>query len=325
VNPRTRRLIVTGVLLALVLLVVLGAIQTASADEIEAPEGATPAVGMAYASGTGELWLAGPRADRGIVTSADDGREVSFNAQPESVQALAWRGDRLWVGDIGDEGADRDFVVVYRLGSLDEAGTTYHAYDFVYEDGPRHATAMMISGRGRIYIATAGEEPGIYRAPLEPSRQEMNTLVRVADAPEGVTDGAFLSDGSTLALRTAAGIEYLDAFTWEPLVTQTIVGAPDGESLAVGPADEIIVGGNPALRQTQVPSSDTTVTLTPEPAPSESGSAAAEPGASPSASVDAEEEPVREPGPARTGTAVALILAAAVSLAAGAVTYLVKR
>ncbi len=309
---------------ALVLALSAGAVLPAAAEDIEPPESATPVVGMAYGAGTPTLWLAGPRANEGTVVSAD-GDEVSFSADLESVQALAWRNDTLWVGDIGDPAGEREFVVVYRLGAVGVPSTTYFAYDFAYEDGPHHATAMMISGRGRIYIATAGEDAGIYRADLDPSRTRINTLYRVADAPAGVTDGVFLADGSTVALRTDEGIEYIDAFTWETLVTETIVGAPEGESIAVGPDDQILVGGNPTIRQTHVPSSDSTVTIAPSPSASPSPSPEASPSASPSASPEpAEGDPVDEPGPSRTGTLVALAVAAVVALAAGAVTFFVR-
>lgn len=300
-----------------------GAAGSALGEEIVPPEGSTPVVGMAYGSGSSTLWLAGPGADDGTVIDAD-GREVSFDAELESVQALAWRGDRLWVGDIGDQDAARDSVVVYRLSPLEEARITYHAYDFVYEDGPRHAEAMMLSGRGRIYVVTAGEDPGIYRAELEPSREEMNTLVRVTDAPAGVSDGVFLSDGSTMALRTATGIEYIDAFTWETLVTDTIVGAPEGESIAVGPDDQILVGGNPAIREVEVPSSDVTTTVAPSAAPSSPGPAPSSAAASASPSGTASDDPQQEPAPARTGTTIALVLAGIVALTAGAVTFFVR-
>lgn len=328
-NPRTRRFIVTGVLVALVILAVFGAIAPAFAEDRTPPEGSTPVVGMAYGSGSSTLWLAGPKADDGVVVSAEDGTEVAFGGDPVSVQALAWRGDRLWVGDVGDQSASREFVVVYRLGSFSDSNLTYHAYDFVYEDGPRDAQAMMISGRGRIYVVSTGEDPGIYRAELEPSRQEMNTLTRVADAPEGVTDGAFLSDGTTMALRSAVGIEYIDALTWEPLATDTIVGAPEGESLVVGPNDQILVGGNPLIREVGVPSSDVTTTVAPtvepsaSPSPDPSGSVepSPEPSASPSAAPD---DPAQGDAPARTGTTIALLLAGVVALIAGAVTFLVR-
>ena len=109
-----------------------------------------------------------------------------------------------------------------------------------------------------VYLATDGDDAGIYRAPSEPSRQDMNRLTRVADAPEGVTDGVFLDDGTTMALRTAEGIEYIDAMTWKPTVTDTLIGAPDDESIAAGPDDVIYVGGNPVVRETDVPSADRT-------------------------------------------------------------------
>lgn len=319
-NPHLRAATAGGLALALA----FAATAPAAADDIEPPEGSTPVVGMAYGAGTSTLWLAGPQSDAGTVTSAD-GDEVSFNADLVSVQALSWRNDTLWVGDIGDPDADREFIVVYRLGSVSEPTTTYYAYDFAFEDGPRNATAMMISGRGRIYIATDGDDAAIYRADVEPSRTQVNTLYRVVDAPAGVTDGVFLADGSTLALRTAEGIEYIDAFTWETLVTETIVGAPEGESIAVGPDDQIFVGGNPTIRETHVPSGDSAVTLAPSATPSQSVTPSASPSVSPSSSPGAETpEVVDEEGPTRTGTLIALAIAAVVALAAGAVTFFVR-
>lgn len=124
------------------------------------------------------------------------------------------------------EASSHDHVVAFRLNSTEPGTTRYNAFDFRYQDGARDAKAFLISGKGRIYVVTTGDNPGIYRAPATPSRQSMNTLVRVTDAPEGVTDGVFLSDGFTMALRTAKGIEYVDAYTWETTVTETIEGAP---------------------------------------------------------------------------------------------------
>lgn len=297
------------------------------AEEITPPEGSTPVVGMAPDPQSDGLWLAGPSADDGVILHSADGREVTFGGDPLSVQALAWSGDRLWIADIGDEPAERESVVVFRLGSVAGGRSTYHAFDFQYDDGPRDAKAMMISGRGRIYIATTGDDPGIYRAPLEPSRQDLNTLTRVTDAPDGVTDGAFLSDGATMALRTAAGIEYIDAFTWETLATDTIVGGPESESIAVGSDDTVYVGGNPSIRVVEVATSDVTTSLPPE----AEASASATP--SPSPTPDATgtqappgEVPVEEPSdsPARTGTMIALVLAGIVAVTAGALTFLLK-
>ncbi|MHA7862420.1 hypothetical protein ACX1DX_13765 [Tessaracoccus sp. Y36] len=298
------------------------AVLPAFAEDVPIPESAAPLVGMAYDPGNEELWLAGADADQGTLVDATGEKEVTFTADLVSVQALSWSGDRLWVGDIGDPRSTRDTIVVYRLGSTDGGRTTYHAYDFQYEDQPQDAQAMLISGRGNIYIVTGGESPGVYRVRGDISREDMNTLVRVYDAPEGVTDGVFLSDGSTMALRTTAGIEYIDALRWEPLVTDTIVGAPEGESIARGADDELFVGGNPAVRVSEVPGEDVTTTVAPQVAESPS----AEPSTTaPTATGSAEPaapEPAAEEGPARAGTITALALAAAVALAAGVVTYL---
>ena len=295
------------------------AVLPALAEEIPVPETATPAVGMAFDPGNEELWLAGPAADDGQFVNADGSKEVTLGADMVSVQALAWYGGRLWVGDIGDTPAQREFIVVYRLGSTEGERSTYHAYDFQYEDGPRDAKAMLISGRGNIYIVTADENPGIYRVRGEATRDRMNTLVRVYDAPAGVTDGVFLSDGSTMALRTATGIEYIDALAWEPLVTDTLVGAPEGESLALGADDQLFVGGNTAVRTAEVPGADVTTTVAPEavatPTPTPT-----EPTVTPTETAEA--RPAEEQGPARAGTITALVLAGAVAVAAGVVTYL---
>ena len=300
---------------------------TAAADGIEVADADAPVVGMAYAPGSSDLWIAGARADDGIIVNAETGDEVTFGGDPVSVQALAWRSSRLYIADIGDPDASRDHVVVFRLASTQTGRQTYNAFDFQYADGAQDAKAFMISARGNLYVVTAGDDPGIYYSAAQPSRTSMNTLTRVADAPDGVTDGVFLKDGSTMALRTDVGIEYIDAFTWETLVTDTIVGAPENESIAVGANDEIYVGGNPEIRTTEVPSSDTTTTVAPSASPSSSASASPSPSASESAATVETEDQVEDDSgssPTRTGTYVAIGLAALLSVAAGVVTWLVR-
>lgn len=294
----------------------------AVADDVTPPEGSTPAVGMAYVPSQATLWLAGPEANEGVVVSAEDGRTVAFAGEPRSVQALASFGDQLWVGDIGDEDASRESITVFRLKSLTEPRSTYHSFEFTYEDGPHDARAMMISGRGRIYVVTSGDDPGIYRAELEPSRERVNKLTRVVDAPPGVTDGVFLADGSTLALRTADAVVYYDAWSWDRLVTHTIVGAPADESIAADPDNNVYVGGNPAIRQMSVPSSDETTSLAPEPEPADS----TQPEASPVASGEPDDAgPAADAeAPGRSGTMIALALAGAVALSAGLVAFVKK-
>lgn len=252
-------------------------------------------------------------------------RGVTFTGPAESVQALGLFLDTLYIADVGDENASRDFVTVY--GVDPSSGTTnYRAWDFSYPDGPRDAKAMAISGKGRIYIITAGDDPAIYRAALDPSRGDINSLVRAADAPEGVTDAAFLDDGSTLMLRTATGVDLVDAYTWEIQASTTYVGAPQGESITLYTPDRMLVGGTPLLRDEPLPDGMTTVTPAPpiataspsnpnEPAPSE-------PASTESASEKPQPSPTAEVS--RRGTLLALVGAGAVAILAGVVVFMAR-
>jgi len=291
----------------------------AFADPPAVPDDAGELVGAAFDSSSGTIWLAGGRADDGVLVGvSDDGAqvEISFGEGLVSVQALAFHDGRIYVGDVGDPQGERDLVVVYRLAAAEPGRQAYQAFDFAFPDGPRNATAMLVSGRGRIYLITDGEAPGIYAASQDPTRTEVNALTRVADAPVGVTDGAFLDDGSTMALRTAQGIQVIDAFTWETRAIETLVGAAGGEVLAALPGDELLVGSAAGLRQSSAPTQDVTTTID---AGEPGAEAQASPGATASASADASPN---SSAPARTGTLVAVLLAVLVAVGAGVATLL---
>ncbi|HMR49936.1 MAG TPA: hypothetical protein PKE40_11690 [Arachnia sp.] len=314
---KTLRRLLAAILLALVA-VGAGVLPALAAPPV-VPDDAGELVGVAFDPSSGTLWLAGGRADDGVLLGlGEDGGQVemSFDDDLVSVQALAFHGGQIYVGDVGDPRGDRDHVVVYRLTTTEPGKQVYQAFDFAFPDGPRNASAMMVSGRGRIYLVTDGEDPGIYAATQEPSRTEVNVLTRMAEAPAGVTDGAFLDDGSTMVLRTAQGIQVIDAFTWETQAVETLVGAAGDEVLAVLPGDELLVGSAAGLRQSPVPTQNMTTTVE---AASPAGDAETSAGATESPGT---ETPSGSSAPARTGTLVAVILAVLVAVAAGASTLL---
>ena len=193
---------------------------------------------------------------------------------------------------------------------------------------------MMISGKGRIYFASTGDNPGIYRAPANPSRQGHNKLERVADAPDGVTDGVFLPDGGTMVLRAADGVHVIDAFTWETKAVETYATRTGAESVAAIDDDTLLLGSTGVIREAAVPTSNITTTPSAEPSPSEtlspSESASAAPSSEPSPSSSAtqeqgQEQTHEEAKPRSTITMVALILAGVVGVAAGLVTFFSHR
>lgn len=297
----------------------------ALADDIDLPADTVGAL-------TGIAWMEGMSAvltvdDAGKITAVDESssesRPVSFTASTESVQALSLFDDLLYIADVGDADASRDFVTVFRVDPASEV-TNFRAWDFSYPDGPRDAKALAVSGRGRIYIVTDGDDPGVYRAELTPSRTAVNRLVRAADAPEGVTDAVFLDDGATLMMRSATGVELVDAFSWESQATTTYVEPPAEESITTYGPDRMLVGNSSTLRDEPLPEGMTTVTPGPAVEPTASPSPSASPEPSAETSGNAVPEEADQEGNSRRGTVLALLGAGVVAILAGAAVFFVR-
>lgn len=250
-------------------------------------------------------------------------RPIPFTGSAESVQALSIFDDLLYIGDVGDADSSRDLITIFRVDPASEI-TNYLAWDFSYPDGPQDARAMALSGKGRIYIVTDGEDPGIYRAGLQPSRTQVNRLVRTADAPAGVTDAVFLEDGSTLMLRTGTGVELIDAYTWESKAVTTYVDGPQAESITTYGEGRMLVGGASRLRDEPLPEGMITVTpsSSAEPTPTPTSSDSPEPVPEVSETTVAEEP--RSESVSRRGTILALVGAGIVAVLAGVVVFFVR-
>lgn len=306
-----------------------------AAADIDVPKNQVgEAVGMAWDANGETLWLAGDQADDGVLVGVGaDGEHSEMSWQGDdltSVQALAIRDGVMYVGDTGNSDGDRSTFTVYRFSNLQAGAKKYRSFVFEYPDNI-DIQAMMVSGKGRIYFASTGDDPGIYRAPAKPSRQGHNQLERVADAPDGVTDGVFLPDGGTMVLRAADGVHVIDAFTWETKAVETYATETGAESVAAIDDDTLLLGSTGVIREAAVPTSNITTTPSAEPSPSEtlspSESASAAPSSEPSPSESAtqeQEQALEEAKPRSTITTVALILAGIVGVAAGLVTFFAR-
>lgn len=302
----------------------------AAADDVDLGA-TTDVVGLAWDPGTENLFVSAAAEPGTVNMVGADGTEagqITFTGEPESVQALAHDAGQLYVADIGDPSADREFVTVFAVNP--EAGPqNYRAWDFVYPDGAKDATAFLVSGRGRFYFVTTGDDAGIYGADLDPSRQSLNTLFRAADAPEGVTDAVFLDDGETMLLRTATGVELVNAFSWEVESATTYVDAPQGESITTFGEGRMLVGAGGLLRDEPLPEGMTTATPVP-PSPTPDPEQSTDPGATSEPTATGTAEEPTDPGAtssddvSRGGTLFALAGALVVALAAGAVVFFRK-
>jgi hypothetical protein len=262
--------------------------------------------GLARDVNAGLYWTANETGDRGVVyglTTAGAVRgTLNYRAKPVDVEGLAVVNDTLYVGDIGDRTRTRGLITVYRFDNPRATGltVTYRSYDFAFRDGPKDAETLLVTESGRILLVTAGKNAAIYAGPRQPSRQVLNRLTKVADAPDNITDGAFLPGGKKIALRSNRTVYILDASSYETVVSAELSTQPKGKSLAISLDGESLLlgtqGRNAKVYAVPIPTKVT-------------------PSASPS--IDAQSEEVA--GMGRRGTLLALGLAAIVAVVAGVV------
>jgi hypothetical protein len=212
--------------------------------------------------------------------------ELTYGADARDVEAIGTGTDgKIYIADIGDNVRDQKKVrinVVKEPDTLEDQKVKYRQYDFAYPDGPHNAEALLVEpGTNRLFIVTK-EVPkgGIYSLPKgqEPSRDKVNQLARMGDAPAIVTDGTFTPDGKWMILRDPVSMY---VWSWPgakvrrtgPLPLQ-----PTGESLAMGPDDTSVVVGSEGKRspvyQVAIPTKSSTTTTKPK--TQDTGAAAAD-------------------------------------------------
>jgi hypothetical protein len=159
--------------------------------------------------------------ERGVVT----GEVRVSDAKVEDWEALAVApcptGSCVYIGDIGDNAAERRDITVYRVDEpADDSRTAavsavFHA---TYPNGAQDAETLLVAG-GRLYVVTKGESGSIdvYRFPAQPKAGETVRLERVAqlsakpDADSRITDGSVSPDGSLVVLRSRTALTFYRA------------------------------------------------------------------------------------------------------------------
>jgi len=345
--PRVGAGSVAWALLATCLLVacllVAGAARAAADDTVAftiEDSRVTASSGLAADSNAHVYWTVNDSGDSASAFALDEtGRVVgttSFRADVTDVEAVAYADNVLYVADIGDHNADRNHVTVYLLYNPQPNNGTvlYHAYDFAYPDGPHDAETLLVSPDGQLYLVTKGSNGGIYRAPAQPSRSQVNPLTRVAPAPPFVTDGQFLADGR-IAVRSYVDVSILDPHQGYKVVARAATPyQPQGESLTQSLDGSSLLVGSKGKRSTvysmPIPTAMNpapTPGASPPPSPGRTGSPAgrsrgADPGGQTEADQDTNVDQNTAPG--RGGTTEALLVAAAVAVAAGLGVYFAR-
>ncbi|WP_432558529.1 hypothetical protein [Granulicoccus sp. GXG6511] len=283
----------------------------------------TESSGLTRDTDNNVFWTVNDSGDRGVVYAiGPDGRTrgtVEFNADPVDVEAIAYANGRLYIADIGDNAGQRDSVRVYVITSPvpgRDRGDDFTTYEFAYPDGPKDAEAILVDDTGEIRIITKAAEGAVYLAPERPRIGAPNELTRIADAPAWATDATVLRSGR-LAVRTYLSVEIVDPETYASVARARLPFQPQGESLAVSMADNALLIGSEGTqsRVLRVPIPDKL-----EPGPV--GAATPPPSPTPTPAPEDESDGLGGAPTARTGTLVALALAALVAVASGVIVYL---
>lgn len=210
-----------------------------------------------------------------------NGEVAEFDQDPRDVEDLAFRDNRVWFADIGDNGLDRQNValitVSYDPSSTQEEVDAPQVLRLAYPDGPHDAEALLLAPDGTPYVVTKDSlgQSAVYRpaSPIDPAAEvEMEKVADLEFAMTGtpggpigragqllVTGGAVAADGSRIALRT-----YTDAYIWplsgsdvasalqaDPLAVVALPDAPQGEAISFAPDSRSLMlgseGGNSVI------------------------------------------------------------------------------
>ncbi|SDS45005.1 hypothetical protein SAMN04488570_1906 [Nocardioides scoriae] len=174
---------------------------------------------------------------------------TTYAARTLDVEALApGRGDRVWVGDIGDNRRVRETITVHDVEVLPgERTVAAPAYDLAYPDGPHDAESLLVGPDGRLLVVTKALFGGTaYAAPRRLDPDRTNRLEPVGRVAELATDAALTRDGRHALVRGPgeAGVYALPS--WERLATLPLPAQPQGEGISVGPGGRVRVSSEGA-------------------------------------------------------------------------------
>jgi hypothetical protein len=170
-------------------------------------------------------------------------------------------GSCLYIGDIGDNGARRTQIAIYRVPEPTSASGSARAdvLNATYPDGAQDAEALLATPDGALYIVTKGATGPIalYRVPRDARPGVSVQLERVgkprpevSTGKERITDGAVSPDGEWVVLRTAQTLSFYRSARffngdWQEqrAVSLEPFDEPQGEGVTFGAGNSVYITG----------------------------------------------------------------------------------
>lgn len=168
-------------------------------------------------------------------------------------------GSCIYAADIGDNGAKRNRITVYRVAepaASDRSTATPEVFHATYPDGPQDAETLLVTADARVFIVSKGETGpvALYRFPGPLRSGTTVQLERVGEALSAgkasgdnrITGGAASQDGRWVVLRTHDHLivyraaDFVDGMREETMrVDLRDLKEPQGEGVALG-ADNMV-------------------------------------------------------------------------------------
>lgn len=268
-KPGRRRLLIPGLLIALLIVVVLAAaIRQADAATTPTPVPVIATTEVASIDDpriTESSGLAASEAHPGIAYTINDsghaarvyaieiatgevvGVTTVRNVRWRDTEAMALSKGTLWISDAGNNRDSRDDFAVYAMkepGRGDHvAGAIRHPVRFSV--GPINIEAMaVVNGRIELYNKGWPNGAGFVLPPKLATGAPNVAQVTGHVAPAFATDAGTTPDGRYVLVRTPASVEVRDATTWRLLRADAIPPHERGETLTVESSGRSYLIGN---------------------------------------------------------------------------------
>ncbi|MET0820078.1 MAG: hypothetical protein ABWY58_03865 [Aeromicrobium sp.] len=263
-NPRHRRLLIPGLLIALLVIVLISSVAGRSDGATAGPQVVSTLSDGRINESSG-LVVSPDDPDRAYTINDSGGAPVVYaisvstgktlgaatvDADLRDTEALSIDADgTLWVADTGDNRAVRTDAALYSLPQIADGTTRVSAQRFpvTYPGGPLDVEALAISptSGAKILISKGlfGGTAFSLPDPLVPGRPN-EAVAMTGSVPGLVTDASFTPDGRFVVARDYTESYALDPSTWTILSSGSLPPARQGETLAMEPGGRSFLVGS---------------------------------------------------------------------------------